>query len=115
MENTNFQKEYNTEKLLCYNNPIFLEKMIHLFIKSANEYSDKMCLAVFEKNILQINQLAHYIKPSIDLLSINSINNLIREVEMSNELNNELTEKINFIDLKLKIVTQQMHQDYINA
>ena len=74
-----------------------------------------MCLAVFEKNILQINQLAHYIKPSIDLLSINSINNLIREVEMSNELNNELTEKINFIDLKLKIVTQQMHQDYINA
>jgi uroporphyrinogen-III decarboxylase len=115
MVSDNSKREYNTEKLAVYNNPSFIKKMMELFIKSAINYSDKMYIAVAEKNILQINQLAHFIKPSIDLLSINSINNLIREVEMSTELNNELTEKINFIDLKLKLVTQQMQQDYINT
>jgi HPt (histidine-containing phosphotransfer) domain-containing protein len=112
METNNFTGEYNTDKLMSYGNPTIINKMIELFIKSSNDFSEKMSIAVKEKNILQVKQLAHCIKPSLDYLNINSLTNLIRDVELSSEINNDISEKINVITEKLKSITCQMKKDY---
>jgi HPt (histidine-containing phosphotransfer) domain-containing protein len=112
METNNFTEEYNTDKLMSYGNPTIINKMIELFIKSSNDFSEKMSIAVKEKNILQVKQLAHCIKPSLDYLNINSLTNLIRDVELSSEINNDISEKINVITEKLKSITCQMKKDY---
>jgi len=112
METNNFIGEYNTDKLISYGNPTIINKMIELFIKSSNDFLEKMSIAVKEKNILQVKQLAHCIKPSLDYLNVNSLTNLIREVESSTEVNNEISEKINIITEKLKLISSQMKKDY---
>jgi HPt (histidine-containing phosphotransfer) domain-containing protein len=112
METNNFTGEYNTDKLVSYGNPTIINKMIELFIKSSNDFSEKMIIAVKEKNILQAKQLAHCIKPSLDYLNIISLTSLIREVELAPEINTDIIEKINVIIEKLKTITCQMQKDY---
>ena len=109
----NYSKYYSIDKLMSYNNPSFIEKMIQLFIKSSKEYLLNMSKAISESNIVQINQLAHYIKPSVDLLSIHSITKSIREIEQATEMSHDLVHKINFTNQQLQIATQQMQQDYV--
>jgi len=109
----NYSKYYSTDKLMSYNNPSFIEKMIQLFIKSSKEYLLNMSNAINESNVSQINQLAHYIKPSVDLLSIHSITQSIREIEQATEMNSDLIRKINFTNQQLQLATQQMQQDYV--
>jgi HPt (histidine-containing phosphotransfer) domain-containing protein len=109
----NYFKYYSTDKLKSYNSPSFIEKMIELFIKSSNEYLLNMSTAINESNVSQINQLAHYLKPSIDLLSIHSVTQSIREIEQATEMNNDLIHKINFTSQQIKLATEQMQQDYV--
>jgi HPt (histidine-containing phosphotransfer) domain-containing protein len=104
---------YNTDKLMSYNNPSFIEKMIQLFIKSTDEYLLNMNNALLDSNVKQINQLAHFIKPSVDLLSIHSITQSIRDIEQATELNSDLISKIEFTNHQLHIASQQMKNDYL--
>lgn len=105
-------KYYNIDKLLSYNNPSFINKMIELFIKSSNEYLVNISIALKENDIVKINQLAHYIKPSADLLNVNSISNSIRDIEVASVMSNDLINKINYTNQQLELVNQQMKNDY---
>ena len=109
----NYSKYYNTDKLMSYNNPSFIEKMIQLFVKSSDEYLLNMNKALSDHNVTQINQLAHFIKPSVDLLSINSITQSIRDIEHATELSNDLISKIEFTNQQLQMASQQMKIDYM--
>jgi HPt (histidine-containing phosphotransfer) domain-containing protein len=106
-------KNYNIDKLTSYNTPSFIEKTIRLFIKLTHEYFVNMDMAIKESDLIRINQLAHFIKPSADLLSINSISQSIKEIELASEINTDLIHKIDFTKQQLKIATQQMVQDYM--
>jgi HPt (histidine-containing phosphotransfer) domain-containing protein len=105
-------KYYNTDKLVTYNNPSFINKMIELFIKSSKEYLANISLALSKNDLVSINQLAHQIKPSLDLLNINSITQSIRDIENASVINNDLIDLINFTNNELHIVNQQMQNDY---
>ena len=104
---------YNTDKLMSYNNPSFIKKMILLFIKSSEEYLSDMNKALMDNNLTQINQLAHFIKPSVDLLSIHSITQSVRDIEQATELTDDLISKIEFTKQQLQIASQQMKTDYM--
>jgi hypothetical protein len=106
-------KSYNTDKLTSYNNPSFIDKTIRLFIKLTKEYFVNMDVAMKESDLIRINQLAHFIKPSADLLSINSISQSIKEIELASEINNDLIHKIDFTKQQLQIATRQMVKDYL--
>lgn len=106
-------KYYNTDKLVAYNNPAIINKMIELFVKSSKEYLSNVAIALMEKDLVKINQLAHHIKPSLDLLNVNSITQTIRDIEKASVINNDLIELINFTDSELHLVNQQMQKDYM--
>ena len=109
---TNTNKAYDFDNLSDYNNPIFIHKMVQLFIKTTNEFLNNISRAIGEKNLMEITQLAHSIKPSIDLLNIYSINQVIRKIENSSEINNELIDNINLTKETLRTVVLQMQNDY---
>ena len=90
-------KYYNTDKLVTYNNPSFINKMIELFIKSSKEYLTNISLALSKNDLVSINQLAHQIKPALDLLNINSITQSIRDIENASVINNDLIDLIKFL------------------
>lgn len=106
-------KYYNTDKLVAYNNPAIINKMIELFVKSSKEYLSNVAIALMENDLVKINQLAHHIKPSLDLLNINSITQTIRDIEKASVINNDLIELINFTHSELHLVNQQMQKDYM--
>lgn len=106
-------KGYSTRKLVGTNNPSFIKNMMKLFVKSADEYTCEMSLAINENNLVVINQLAHRIKPSIDILSINDMTDLIKEIEAAHTINEDLKNKINSSLTILKKICEQMNQEII--
>jgi hypothetical protein len=109
----NDSKSYNTDKLMSYNNPSFIDKTIRLFIKLTHEYFVNMDIAIKDSDLMRINQLAHFIKPSVDLLSINSIDQSIKEIELASEINDDLIHKIGFTKQQIQIAIDQMAKDYM--
>ena len=103
---------FNIDKLLNYCGSTFIEKMIRMFISSTDEYFLKMNLAIKENDLDQMNKLAHYIKPSVDLLNINSIRQSIREIEKATEISNDLIQVINYTNQELQLASKQMQNDY---
>jgi hypothetical protein len=86
--------------------------MIQLFVKSANDYSINVTIAINEKDLMKVSQLAHCIKPSIDLLNISSLIIIIREIENASEYNSDLMRKIIFSIEQLAVVIKQMSSDF---
>ena len=105
-------KYYSVRQLTGSNNPHFIKQMIQLFIKTVHEYTVEMDLAQDNQNLVQINQLAHRIKASIDILNIQSLVHLIREIESSHTFNEELKSKISITNEILQKTIQQMQLDF---
>ncbi|MBI3520554.1 MAG: hypothetical protein HY062_14545 [Bacteroidetes bacterium] len=105
-------KYYSTDNLMSKSNPVFIKKMTDMFIKLSQEYLLSMNKALNDRDISQINKLAHYIKPSVDLLCIYSITQSIRKIEQASEISIDLTHTIDFTNQQLQIVTQQMKLDF---
>ena len=106
------QKDYSVINLVDSNNKDFVTTMVKLFIDISREFISEVNLAIIEDNLLQINQSAHRIKASIDVMVISSLSKVIREIENSTIINDELKEKINFTTEKLEIITKQMENDF---
>jgi HPt (histidine-containing phosphotransfer) domain-containing protein len=104
-------KCYNTDKLMSKTNPVFIKKMIGMFIKLSKEYLVNINKALGSCDIDKINQLAHYIKPSVDLLCIDSIKQSVREIEQATEISSDLADTINFTNHRLQMVIDQMQLD----
>jgi HPt (histidine-containing phosphotransfer) domain-containing protein len=106
------QKEYSVINLVDSNNKDFVTAMVKLFIDISREFINEINLAIIDNNLSQINQSAHRIKASIDVMVIASLSKVVREIENSNVINDELKDKINFITEKLEFVTKQMENDF---
>jgi HPt (histidine-containing phosphotransfer) domain-containing protein len=104
-------KCYNTDNLMSKTNPLFVEKMVGMFIKLSKEYLININRALDNSDLSQINQLAHYIKPSVDLLCIYSIKQSVREIEQATEISSDLADTIDFTNHQLQLVIDQMHLD----
>lgn len=109
-------KEYNLKKLLeqTFNNEEFAKKMVELFIETAEEAIMNINQALAENNITIVKSIAHKIKPSIDTLEVNSLKNLVREIEKTEEntYNKDTFEhQIQFFLKKLEQVIQQMREN----
>nr|MBS0037887.1 PAS domain S-box protein [Saprospiraceae bacterium] len=62
-------------------NEAFLQKMLTLFVRAANETSEKLKTFCREGDLEGIRKVSHKIKPSIDQMGIISIKDKIRELE----------------------------------
>ena len=63
------------------NDAAFMKKMVLLVIDETTNKVREMESLLLEKNIEKISRLAHSMKPSIDHVAIQSIRDLLREIE----------------------------------
>lgn len=92
----------------------FVNKMVNLFIKSANNTLEKMLSAFQEKDFITLSALAHRIKPSIHDLNISEITYEIKQLEILSKGNpkSELIPEFLFkIESVLKNVINQMTKE----
>ena len=113
LPNTKSQsKVYSIHKLMGYDNPLFIPNMVKLFIKSAEEFIDKISLAIQEEDLDKINRLAHRIKPAVDAMEVCSIADSIREFENTQTLDDILVSKIEETITELKKIIEVMRKDF---
>lgn len=77
------QPLYSTEKLfvLSKGNVDFVKKMILLFIETAPSQTEKLKKALQDNDINTIRTVSHTMKPSLDMMGINSLHDTIRDIE----------------------------------
>jgi HPt (histidine-containing phosphotransfer) domain-containing protein len=115
LENSNTQntsRGYSTHKLMDTRNPNFVKSMIALFVKSALEFVNDITFSKANKNLLSVQQLAHKLKASVDILDIKSVSTLVRELESSQVYNDELEQKINLTIQNIELVMIEMKTDF---
>lgn len=85
---------YNLDFLnqMSKGNDEFVNKMLTIFCKLAEENIELIHQGLKEKDIIQLNKIAHKIKPSIDQMGIESIKETVRKLEKYNEIDAQLTE-----------------------
>lgn len=109
-------EEVSNEKLLIMDklnqfsngNKDFITNMLNIFINKTPEDMDSMNQSLANNNLNSVRDIAHKIKPSIDLISTDYMKNLIREIENKNNkstINKDvetLNKKINTLISEIK-------------
>ncbi|MDD3320410.1 MAG: PAS domain S-box protein [Paludibacter sp.] len=109
------EKLYNLDQLIIIgnNDETFVNKMVEIFIRLAEETIEQVNKSFEINDIDQIRKSAHKIKPSIDNLEIISLHDKIRELELfkENERNlDELNTLISNINMVLKNVITSLKE-----
>ena len=96
-------------KEISKGNQAFVDKMVNLFITQIPASMSEMQEALQQNDFATIKSLAHRIRPSIDILSISTAQNVIRQIELlakENKDSYKLTQLINELDNSLNQVVQ---------
>ena len=90
----------------------FIKKMILLFIDDTPKQISQIENALLSKNRDQISAIAHKLKPSLDYLSNRYLQEKVRNIENSQEFNDEFINKTNsFISDMLELIDQLKKQE----
>ncbi len=113
------EKLYNLSSLnnLSRGNREFVEKMIVIFINQTNTTIEKIQNAIEADNFMEVSQLIHKIKPSIEGIGVISILNDVKHLEkITKESPNkqEIESVFSVIKTTLKKVVIQLQQNEIN-
>ncbi|MGR3811934.1 PAS domain S-box protein [Jiulongibacter sp. NS-SX5] len=112
-----FEKEgpklYDLSKLeaLAGGNEAFVKKMVDLFVKMTPETLDEMKLAYTEGDYVKVGKLAHKMKPSLDNMGIDSLKELIKDIEVNASnlgKSEELEAKMSQVESTVTIVLSQI-------
>jgi HPt (histidine-containing phosphotransfer) domain-containing protein len=94
---------YNFEQLekLSGGNKKFITEIVTVFFTEVPKQLEEIKSALKKNDLINVSRLAHKLKPSIDLLNINSISKEIRTIEKlakenNSNFSNEL-EKVNTV------------------
>lgn len=114
------EKLYNLSSLnnLSRGNKEFVEKMIVIFIDQTNSTIEKIQNAIEANNYIEVSQLIHKIKPSIEGIGVISIVNDVKLLEkLTKETPNkqEVESVFSVIKTTLKKVVTQLQQNEINC
>jgi HPt (histidine-containing phosphotransfer) domain-containing protein len=94
-------------------NPDFVNKMVHVFLETTVESLEEMVICQKEKKIKQVAALAHKIKPSIDLMGITSLTDVVRSIEKNGrEDGAELETLVPRLEEVLRAVFEEMKRDF---
>lgn len=82
-ETVSDQPLFSVEKLsaLSKGNVEFINKMILLFIETAPTQAEKLKKALQDNDLTTIKTISHTMKPSLDMLGVNSLHDTIRDIE----------------------------------
>lgn len=87
-KNSDVMREYKTPlydlttlENMSRGNEDFVQKLLKLFIVGSREHTQILKTALANKDFLTIQKIAHKIKPSIDLMGISSLKDVVRTLE----------------------------------
>lgn len=110
-------KSYDVKKLkeTLNNNEEFVKEMISLFITESKDTVIKMNNYLNDKTYLKIQSQAHKIKASIDILEIDKLKLVVREIEKFDFDKNEglFLDKVNHFLVELSAVIREIKADYL--
>lgn len=92
-------------------NAAFVDKMVLLFCDQTPKAVSEMKKALANNNLETMGALAHKLKPSIDNLKIESLRNVIREIEKAGKEKNfskQLQTQVDFTETVINKVVQQL-------
>ena len=78
-----YQKKYSLDKLntISRGNKEFVTKIINLFLEETPKSLEQLALAIKEKNFQKVRAVAHKMKPSINMMCIDSLSVVIQNIE----------------------------------
>jgi DNA-binding response OmpR family regulator len=108
---------YSLDKIkeVASGNDEFIEKMITIFVKNTPNLVQNMHVGLQMGDYDQIYSMAHQLKPSIDLMEIQEIAQVIRNIEecSRNRMDiDSLSDKIDHVDTVLAEVVKQLKIEF---
>jgi CheY-like chemotaxis protein len=109
--------KYNLDKIkeVASGNDEFIQKMISIFVKNTPNLVQNMHVGLQMGDYDQVYSMAHQLKPSIDLLEILDITQIIRNIEdcSRNRMDlDSLSDKIDQVDEVLMEVVKQLKSEF---
>ena len=103
---------YNLEKLeeLSKGNIDFVKKMCKLFVKITPDYLTQINDFYHQRNISGLKKLIHKMKPSIDYMGINSLKQIIRDLEHLSDDKYALENLKSLVENTISILTEVVLQ-----
>lgn len=110
------QKLYNLDGLIRMlgRDPGTVTEMIQMFIDSTPLLWDELLEEFHRKNYFRVGELAHKLKASIDIMEIDSLKQVIRDIEEGGKNGNKeqkLLDLINYFSENLYITIDQLKRD----
>ncbi|QTN39559.1 Hpt domain-containing protein [Cryomorphaceae bacterium] len=110
-------KLYNLDQLkeLSGGMEDFVKSMIDTFLEHTPNHVSEMNEALNQEDHVQVGQIAHKIKPSIDLLGIENMRDLVRQIERNgkdNDPQGDLKELVSEFNTKAEAVFEQIRADF---
>ncbi len=104
---------YNISELegMAQGNAEFVSKMINVFLETTTESLDELLDAFEKKDFQVVSSIAHKIKPSIDLMGITSLHDVVREIETKAKNGEELNGLVDKLGEDLKIVFEEIKSE----
>ena len=104
------EKLYNLSSLenLSGGNQEFVDKMVNLFLNMTPNLLDKLMTGVENKDYIEVRAAAHKMIPSINMMEINVIKNVVRDIErLASEKADfsEITKDVSFLEITLNTVS----------
>ncbi len=107
---------YDLTKLraMAQGNEAFVQRMIGVFLEHTPEQVRQITEYFHNHNLPKVSALAHKIKPSIDLMGIEELKTVIREIELKAKENQEddlpsLIDRLNtIINLVFKDISKEL-------
>jgi HPt (histidine-containing phosphotransfer) domain-containing protein len=81
-------------KEMAQGDTAFVDRMISVFLETTQESLDELLVAFNQKDYKKVSSIAHKIKPSIDLMGINSLKKVVREIESFKEVKAKINENL---------------------
>ncbi len=96
---------------MAQGNNEFITKMVSVFLETTSESLDQLLEAFAGKDLQTVSAIAHKIKPSIDLMGITSLHDVVRDIEMRAKNGEELSELVGKLDGDLKLVFKEIKSE----
>ena len=96
---------------MAQGNNEFIKKMVNVFLETTSESLDQLLKAFEEKDLQTVSAIAHKIKPSIDLMGISSLHDVVRDIEARAKNGDDLYDLVGRLDEDLKVVFEQIKSE----
>ena len=108
-------KYYDLSELVAMSqgNSDFVKKMVNIFLKTTEESLNEMIISFKAMELEEVAGLAHKIKPSIQLMGISELKEVVSDIELSGKSGGAgLDVLLPKLEEVLRIVFKEMKEEY---